>query len=97
MAQRFHDLGVSGWYTLYAFIPIIGVIPELILLFMPGTRGDNFYGPDPLDRDDFVPVQVTPSGRTVEERLRELAHLYELGLIDDSTYKERQSQLLDEL
>ena len=48
-AKRWHDRGKSGWWTLIAFVPIIGGLWLLIELgFLKGTDGDNQYGPDPL-------------------------------------------------
>lgn len=48
-AKRWHDRGKSGWWTLIAFVPIIGLIWIIIELGMlRGTQGPNRYGPDPL-------------------------------------------------
>ena len=45
--RRLHDIGMSGWYYLVSFIPVVG----LILLIVWGTRdsqpGQNQYGPNP--------------------------------------------------
>jgi len=49
--KRWHDRGKSGWWTLIAFVPLIGGIWILIELgILEGTRGPNQYGPDPLGR-----------------------------------------------
>jgi uncharacterized membrane protein YhaH (DUF805 family) len=51
--RRLHDLGYSGYYVLFIFIPILGnfAIPFLILFFlaMEGQKGPNAFGaaPDP--------------------------------------------------
>jgi uncharacterized membrane protein YhaH (DUF805 family) len=52
--RRWHDLGQSGWFVLLfgvlSAIPLLGLIVALgnvIWFFMPGTTGDNEYGPDP--------------------------------------------------
>lgn len=47
-AQRCRDIGWSGWIVLLTYIPVIGLAVWLVLLFYPGTRGPNRYGPDPL-------------------------------------------------
>ncbi|MGH0004799.1 DUF805 domain-containing protein [Pseudovibrio ascidiaceicola] len=58
-AQRLRDFGVSGWLALL-WIPII-ILPKpfslaallagfIILATLPGTRGANRYGPDPLSQ-----------------------------------------------
>jgi uncharacterized membrane protein YhaH (DUF805 family)/glutaredoxin len=41
---RCHDANWSGWLSLILFIPYVGGLFSLILLIMPGTRGDNNYG-----------------------------------------------------
>ncbi len=45
--RRMHDIDRTGWWLLIAFIPLIGVIVLLIFALLPGTAGDNKYGPDP--------------------------------------------------
>lgn len=55
--QRLRDFNVTGWLTLL-WLPI-GMLPDpwggivamavhIVLLAIPGTRGPNRYGPDPL-------------------------------------------------
>ena len=41
---RCHDANWSGWLTLIFFIPYIGPLFGLVLLFMPGTQGENNHG-----------------------------------------------------
>jgi uncharacterized membrane protein YhaH (DUF805 family) len=48
-AQRCRDIGWTGWAILLGFIPGLGWIISLALIFIPGTTGPNRYGPDPLD------------------------------------------------
>jgi uncharacterized membrane protein YhaH (DUF805 family) len=46
MIKRFHDLDKSGnWVWLY-LIPVIGLLLELMLLFMAGSKGPNQFGPE---------------------------------------------------
>ncbi|AMW33940.1 DUF805 domain-containing protein [Haematospirillum jordaniae] len=47
-AQRCRDFGWTGWSVLIGLIPFVGVIFAFAVLFIPGTDGDNRYGPDPL-------------------------------------------------
>jgi uncharacterized membrane protein YhaH (DUF805 family) len=47
--RRFHDLDKSGWSVLLAFIPFVGGLIVLVFMCMPGTRGPNRFGDDPLD------------------------------------------------
>lgn len=47
--KRWHDRGKSGWWMLIGLVPFIGWIWVLIETgLLPGTEGDNQYGPNPL-------------------------------------------------
>ena len=49
LVKRWHDRGRSGWWLLFALIPIIGQLWAIIECgFLAGTRGGNKYGPSPL-------------------------------------------------
>jgi len=39
--RRLHDLNLSGWYLLFAFIPLANVVMILYLLFAPGKVEGN--------------------------------------------------------
>ncbi len=45
--QRLHDIGWSGWLWLLNFVPVVGSVFALLMLFMPGSAGPNRYGPPP--------------------------------------------------
>lgn len=45
--RRFHDQDKSGWFVLLGFIPYIGGLIVLVFMCLPGTVGDNRFGPDP--------------------------------------------------
>jgi uncharacterized membrane protein YhaH (DUF805 family) len=47
--RRFHDQDLSGWFVLLGFIPYIGGLVIIVFMCLPGTKGDNRYGADPLD------------------------------------------------
>ena len=48
--KRCHDRDKSGWWCLLLLIPFVGFIWALIDLgILPGTIGDNSFGPDPLE------------------------------------------------
>jgi len=44
MIQRLHDFNASGWLCLIIIIPFVSSIFALVLLFVPGTNGENQYG-----------------------------------------------------
>jgi uncharacterized membrane protein YhaH (DUF805 family) len=61
--RRLHDQNLSGWLVLIGYIPIVNYIGGIVLLVfmcLPGTKGPNKYGPDPLD----------PAGANVAEVFR---------------------------
>lgn len=43
--KRLHDLNLSGWYILFGFVPLISLILAIVLLFIPGNKKSNKYGP----------------------------------------------------
>ena len=45
--RRLHDTNKSGWFVLLGFIPFIGIV-LLIMLVLPGDKGKNKYGVNPL-------------------------------------------------
>ncbi|MGL4673269.1 MAG: DUF805 domain-containing protein [Wohlfahrtiimonas sp.] len=46
---RLHDLNLSGWYLLLGFVPFIGGLFSLYLLFAPGNEDRNDYGYPPRE------------------------------------------------
>jgi uncharacterized membrane protein YhaH (DUF805 family) len=48
MIRRVHDLGKSGYFVIIAFLPVIGIVFSIYLLFAQGQIGRNEYGEDPL-------------------------------------------------
>ncbi len=43
--RRLHDINFSGWWVLVGFIPVIGVVALIVFACIPGTEGENKYGP----------------------------------------------------
>ena len=53
-ARRFHDLGMSGWYVLTLFIPIVNLVIFIFyLLLTPGEESSNKYGEIPQKNKFF--------------------------------------------
>lgn len=46
--RRLHDINKSAWWLLIAFVPIFGFLALLYFAVLPGDKGDNQYGKDPL-------------------------------------------------
>ena len=49
-ARRLHDTGRSAWWLLISLTGIGGIL-LFIWYLMPGTEGENKYGPDPKASD----------------------------------------------
>lgn len=48
--KRWHDIGCSGWFVLVGLVPVLGVIGNVVVCgFVPGTKGPNRFGEDPLE------------------------------------------------
>ncbi|MEX1033816.1 MAG: DUF805 domain-containing protein [Cellvibrionaceae bacterium] len=45
--RRLNDLNYSGWLSLLMIVPFVNFIVALILIFAPGSSGENNYGPAP--------------------------------------------------
>ena len=45
--RRLNDMNVSGWLILLMFVPLANFVMALVMLFVPGSDGDNKYGPAP--------------------------------------------------
>lgn len=49
IALRLHDTGRNGWLSLILFVPVLGGLMALALLFIRGEDDDNEYGPAPAE------------------------------------------------
>ena len=48
--RRLHDRDMRGWWMLLVFIPFLGLLALLIMFVLPGTKGSNRFGKDPLPK-----------------------------------------------
>jgi len=46
--RRLHDREISGWWMFVWIVPFIGALIVLVLCALPGTKGRNRFGADPL-------------------------------------------------
>jgi len=51
--RRAHDLGYTGWISVITYIPLVGIILEIILLFVPSHPNENKFGP-PIEKRKFL-------------------------------------------
>ena len=52
--RRLNDMNQSGWLSLLILLPFINFIFMLVLIFAPGTKGTNKYGPQPVKNSGLV-------------------------------------------
>lgn len=102
IAKRLHDVDLSGGWALVGLIPFIGTIFLIVLAFLPGTRGINKFGPEPVRPElhsETGPKEAR--GTTVEngteDSLRKLRDLRERQLISEEVYQEKQREILARL
>ncbi len=46
--RRLHDRDMVGWIALIGLVPVLGGLALLYLCYLPGTDGENKYGPKPV-------------------------------------------------
>ncbi len=54
MKRRLNDLDKSGWWQLLAYIPLVGILFAIYILFWPGTKGSNTYGLQPAKNSPLL-------------------------------------------
>lgn len=80
--KRYHDRGKSGFWVLISFVPMIGPLWMLIELgFLPGTDGDNAFGPPPGSGERQSSSQALPGAAA-------LASSSKLAKLDDTYFKD---------
>jgi uncharacterized membrane protein YhaH (DUF805 family) len=57
MVRRLHDVGKTGWFFFIAFIPLVGGIYLLVLLFTDGQPGENKWGPNPKGIGNYDEIE----------------------------------------
>ena len=50
--RRLHDSERTGWFILLLFVPVIGWLWIISLLFADGTFGSNAFGNDPRNKSE---------------------------------------------
>ena len=54
MIKRIHDIGWTAWLLLLLIIPLANLVMALLLLFKPGSEGENRYGLPPRPAKNAV-------------------------------------------
>lgn len=53
LVRRLHDIGMSGWFVLFAFVPYIGGLFAFIVALIPSQEEVNRYGKYPKPRAPY--------------------------------------------
>lgn len=53
--RRLNDMNQSGWFSLFMLVPFANLVLGLLLLFWPGSKGSNKYGPAP-EKNSFAVI-----------------------------------------
>lgn len=76
--RRLHDVGLSGFFYLFYFVPVIGGLIVFVLTLLPSESDDNIHGPrfrpggGPRRRPDGAPRKHDPmQGYAVLDRITE--------------------------
>lgn len=56
-AKRLHDMDMNGWLSFGLYVPIVGLIIGILLIFNKGTTGANKYG-NPLNTIRIMGIRV---------------------------------------
>ncbi len=88
--RRLHDTGRSGWWTLLAFVPILGTIWLLVLFLLDSDRKTNKYGSRPGAR----PAPEPASRSDNLDKLEKMAELKAKGLLTDDEFNSEKAKLL---
>jgi uncharacterized membrane protein YhaH (DUF805 family) len=54
--RRFNDLNRSGWWILLNAVPFINFLLSIYIVFFPGTKGSNNFGPAPAKNSPRVKI-----------------------------------------
>lgn len=54
--RRLHDINASGWLLLLLILPLVNLVLLIALLFVPGTKGENKFGPRPQPAPTLIKV-----------------------------------------
>lgn len=49
VVKRLHDTNLSGWWWFLFLLPVVSYGLSIGMSFVPGTRGQNRFGPDPKE------------------------------------------------
>lgn len=52
--RRLNDLDKTGWLCLLSLVPFVNILFAIWVIFFPGDKGENSYGPPPSQNSGLV-------------------------------------------
>ena len=89
--RRLHDFDASGLWAILLFIPGVEFIAYLVIGLIGSQRGANRYGLNPLGEEN---VYYPGNEEMRVKELKDLADLYEMGLLSQQEYEKAKQSIL---
>ena len=89
--RRLHDFDASGLWAILLFIPGVEFIAYLVIGLIGSQRGANRYGLNPLGEEN---VYYPGNEEMRVKELKDLADLYEKGLLSRQEYEKAKQSIL---
>ena len=89
--RRLHDFDASGLWAILLFIPGVEFIAYLVIGLISSQRGANRYGLNPLGEEN---VYYPGNEEMRVKELKDLADLYEKGLLSQQEYEKAKQSIL---
>ena len=77
--RRFHDQDLEGWLILFNLIPYLGQFVVFVFMCLPGTTGDNKFGPDPKQAPSDV-AQLSKNSNDLSSWTNDAPEVQKLSL-----------------
>lgn len=91
VVRRLHDFDASGLWAILLFIPGVEFIAYLVIGLIGSQRGANRYGLNPLGENN---VYFSGNEEMRVKELKDLASLFEKGLLSESEYEKAKRSIL---
>lgn len=89
--RRLHDFDASDLWAILLFIPGVEFIAYLVIGLIGSQRGANRYGLNPLGEEN---VYYPGNEEMRVKELKDLADLYEKGLLSQQEYEKAKQSIL---
>ena len=94
--KRLHDRNLSAWWSFLGVIPFVSYLWWIVLGFLPGTKGQNRYGPDPHSTEAeqaHEPLGEESAHKPDHVKLAVAKELYAEGKLSRAEYEVLEKRL----